>query len=76
MKRFAEIVYLIVPVGGAVYGMVAHDTYGMGLFSCGMIGGVLGLIAATLLYLVGAVVVSIVCSFRPFDPKGPQNRGL
>jgi hypothetical protein len=74
MKRFAEIVYLVVPVGGAVYGIAAHDTYGMGLFSCGIIGGFLGLIAGTLLYLASAVLLSIICSFKPFDPKESRNR--
>lgn len=74
MKCFTEIVYLIVPISGAVYGMVVHNSYGMGLFSCGIIGGVLGLIAGTLLILVSAVLLSIVCSRRPFDPKKSRNR--
>ena len=69
MKRFTEIVYAIVPAGGAVYGMVAHKSYGMGLFSCGIIGGVLGLITGTLLILVSAVLLSIICGLRPSDFK-------
>jgi hypothetical protein len=69
MRRFAEIVYLVVPTGGAIYGMAMHDAYGMGLASCGIIGGVLGLIAATLLILVSAVVLSAFCGHRRFQPK-------
>ena len=64
-----QIVYAVVPVGSAIYGMAAHESYGMGLAICGIIGGVLGLIAATLLILVSAVVWSIICTGKPFDPK-------
>lgn len=69
MKRFAQIVYVIVPVGGAVYGMIAHKSYGVGLLSCGFIGGVLGLIAGTLLILVSGVILNIICGFRTSDFK-------
>ena len=69
MKRFAQIVYAVVPVSGAVYGMVAHKSYGMGFFSCGIIGGVLGLIAGTLLILISGVLLSIICGLRPSDFK-------
>ena len=69
MKRFAEFVYLVVPIGGAVYGMAAHESYGMGLFICGIIGGVLGLIAGTLLILVSAVILSVICTGKQFPPK-------
>jgi hypothetical protein len=41
----------------------------MGLAICGIIGGVLGLIAATLMILVSAVVLSIICTFKPSDFK-------
>jgi hypothetical protein len=64
-----QIVYAAVPVGSAIYGMAAHESYGMGLAICGIIGGVLGLIAATLLILVSAVVLSIICTFKPSDFK-------
>jgi hypothetical protein len=67
LKRFAKIVYAIVPAGGAVYGMAAHNSYGMGLFSCGMIGGVLGLIAGTILILVSGILLSVVLGLRPSD---------
>jgi hypothetical protein len=39
-----QIIYAVVPVGSAIYGMAAHESYGMGLAMCGIIGGVLGLI--------------------------------
>ena len=68
-----QIVYLVVPVGGATYGMAAHESYGMGLAICGIIGGGLGLITATLLILITSVVVSIICTFKPFDPKKSEN---
>ena len=69
MKRFAEVVYLVVPVGGVIYGAVTHDSYGMGYAICGIIGGGLGLIIATLVILVSAVVLSIVCGHRRFQPR-------
>jgi uncharacterized membrane protein len=73
MKKFAEIVYpivyLVVTVGGAIYGMVAHESYGMGLAICGIIGGGLGLIAATLLILVFALTVNLFFVHKTFQPK-------
>jgi hypothetical protein len=71
-KRYptiVQIVYQVVSVSCAIYGMAAHKSYGMGLAICGIIGGVLGLIAATLLILVSAVVLSIICGLRPSDFK-------
>ena len=68
-----QIVYAVVPVGSAIYGMAAHESYGIGLVVCGIIAGVLGLIAATLLILVGAVFWSIICTGKPFDPKKSHN---
>jgi hypothetical protein len=73
-SMIVRILYFVLPVGGAVCGMVAHKSYGMGLAICGLIGGVLGLITATLLILVTAVIVSIICTAKPFDPKKSQNR--
>ena len=69
MNRFAQILFLVVPVGAAVYGMAAHEAYGMGLAICGVIGAVLGFIAAALLFLVSAVVLSALCGHRRFQPK-------
>jgi hypothetical protein len=57
------------PVGGAIYGMVAHESYGMGVAICGIIGGVLGLITATLLHLVSAVILSCFCSDKNLHPR-------
>jgi tetrahydromethanopterin S-methyltransferase subunit D len=68
-----QIVYFVVPVGGAIYGMATHESYGMGLAICGVIGGLLGLITATLLILISAVVLSVICTFKPFDPKKSKN---
>jgi hypothetical protein len=64
-----RIVYTVVPVGGAIYGMAAHESYGMGLAICGIIGGVLGLITATLLHLVSVVILGFICGLRPSDFK-------
>jgi uncharacterized membrane protein len=73
MKKFAEIaypiVYLVATIGGAIYGMVAHESYGMGLAICGIIGGGLGLIAATLLILVFALIVNLFFVHKTFQPK-------
>jgi hypothetical protein len=71
-----QIIYLVVPVGSAIYGMATHESYGMGLAICGILGGVLGFIAATLLVLVSAVVWSIICSVKVFDPNRPKSRRL
>jgi len=64
-----QIIYAVGTIGGAIYGMAAHGSYGMGLAICGIIGGVLALIAVTLLILVSAVVWSVICSHRPSDFK-------
>jgi hypothetical protein len=61
--------YAVGTVGGAIYGMAAHESYGMGLAISGIIGGVLALIAVTLLILVSAVVWSAICGLRPADFK-------
>ena len=68
-----KIIYLVFKIGGAVTGFITHDSFGMGFATCGIIGGVLGLILATELILVTAVVVSFICSFKPFDPKKSHN---
>jgi hypothetical protein len=64
-----QIIYAVGTIGGAIYGMTTHESYGMGLAICGIIGGVLALIAVTLLILVSAVVWSAICGFRPSDFK-------
>jgi tetrahydromethanopterin S-methyltransferase subunit D len=73
MRAFFETIfrigYTVVPVGGAIYGMAAHESYGMGLAICGIIGGVLGLITAALLHLVSIVILSGFCSDKRFRPK-------
>jgi hypothetical protein len=73
MRAFFETIfrigYTVVPVSGAIYGMAAHESYGMGLAICGIIGGVLGLITATLFHLVSVVILSIICGLRPSDFK-------
>lgn len=69
MKKFAQMVYAIVPAGGAIYGMVAHESYGMAFALCGIIGGILGYIAGTLLILITAVVFSGLCSGKLSRPR-------
>jgi len=65
-----QIVYLIVPVSSAIYGMAAHESYGMGLAICGIIGAILGFIAATLLILVSVLVLgSFLGPGRRFPPN-------
>ena len=71
-----RIGYTVVPVGGAIYGMAAHNSYGMGLGICGIIGGVLGLITATLVHLIFVVVLCLFFTFKPFDPKKSVNRNV
>jgi hypothetical protein len=68
-STIVQIVYLVIPVGGAIYGMAAHESYGMGLAICGIIGAVLGFIAATLLILVSVVVIGSLFCPRRFPPN-------
>lgn len=69
VKRFAQIVYAIIPAGGAIYGMAAHNSYSMGFAICGIIGGALGYIAGTLLILVTALVLNGLSSGRLYPSK-------
>jgi hypothetical protein len=73
MKKFfhilgvvARMVFLVFPMIGAVVGFVTHSSYGMGIVVCGALGAVLGLIVAAEVVLVGSVLLSILCSFKPF----------
>ena len=73
MKKFFQIlgiavriVFLVFPIVGVVVGFVTHDSFGMNFAVCGIIGGVIGLILAAELVLVGSVLLSILCSFKPF----------
>ena len=64
-----QIIYAVATIGGAIYGMAVHESYGMGLAICGIIGGGLALIAAIILILSSGVVWSIICGLRPSDFK-------
>jgi hypothetical protein len=61
-----RIIYLVFPIGGAIVGFFTHDLFGMNFAVCGVIGGVIGLILATELILISAVLLSFICSFKPF----------
>jgi cell division protein FtsX len=73
MKKFIQIlriavriIFFVFPIVGAIVGFVTHDSFGMNFAVCGFIGGVIGLILAAELVLVGSVLLSFVCSFKPF----------
>ena len=73
MKKFIQIlgiaskvIFLVFPIVGAIVGLVTHDSFGMNFAVCGFIGGVIGLILAAEVVLVGAVLLSFICSFKPF----------
>jgi hypothetical protein len=68
-STFVQIVYLVVPVGGAIYGVATHESYDMGLAICGIIAGVLGLMTAILLHLSSAIVLGTIRTWKPFAPK-------
>ena len=76
MKKFLQIlgvvvriIFFVLPVAGVIIGAVAHGTFGMNFAVCAAIGGVIGLILAAEVVLVGAVLLSIVCGLRPSDFK-------
>ena len=73
MKKFIQIlgiavriIFLVFPIVGAIVGFVIHDSFGMNFAVCGVIGGVIGLILAAELVLIGSVLLSFICSFKPF----------
>ena len=73
MKKFIQIlgiasriIFLVFPIVGAIVGFVTHDSYGMNFAVCGLVGGIIGLILAAEVFLVGTVLLSMLCSFKPF----------
>ena len=73
MKKFihilgiaVRIIFLVFPIAGVIVGIVTHDSFGMNFAICGVIGGVIGLILAAELVLIGSVLLSFICSFKPF----------
>jgi hypothetical protein len=73
MKKFIQIlgivvkiIFVVFPIVGAVVGFATHDSYGMSFAVCGFIGAVIGLILAAELVLIGSVLLSILCTYKPF----------
>jgi hypothetical protein len=64
--KIIQIVYLVVTMSCAGVGIARHESFDMSAWTCGFIGAGIGLILVTLFILVGAVLVSIVCTYKPF----------